>query len=489
MKAEAAECVRTALVLGLGSSDLAARGQLAFLEREACRWSAADEVMDALRRGGGTVAGRCSVRCQRLYIPRACRRPVRAVEGRAPLRLARGTEHIRHCLGGSRGREGRLRIGYLSADFHQHADQPADGTDAGIARPRSLRGDAALGPAPTRTARCASGCATAASTSRSYVARASRRWPRASAELGIDILVDLKGATYDTLVAVLAQRPAPLAGFLARLPRGRPARRSSTTASATRWTTPLADARALQREDRPVAALLPAQRRASRIAAGVDARAMGVPDHALVLCAFHQSYKISADAFDTWCALLRRAAGRGALAAALECRRADEACRGGERGVGPERLVFLRQSCRCRRISAASPAQTSISTPGRTTRTRPRANRSGLGVPVLTLQGRTFAQRVAASVLHTVGLDELVCVDVAGYRKLALEAWFGDPARRSALRRASARTAHGEPALRRCGVRARHRGALRTDVGASRRREDAGAPAGVDRPLSSGSDP
>jgi tetratricopeptide (TPR) repeat protein len=49
MKAEAAECVRTAVLLGLDSSDLAARGQLAFLEREACRWSAADEVLGGLR--------------------------------------------------------------------------------------------------------------------------------------------------------------------------------------------------------------------------------------------------------------------------------------------------------------------------------------------------------------------------------------------------------------------------------------------------------
>src|SRR5205085_3321601 len=49
MKAEAAECVRTAVLLGLDSSDLAARGQLAFLEREACRWPQAAEALEALR--------------------------------------------------------------------------------------------------------------------------------------------------------------------------------------------------------------------------------------------------------------------------------------------------------------------------------------------------------------------------------------------------------------------------------------------------------
>ena len=38
-----------------------------------------------------------------------------------------------------------------------------------------------------------------------------------------------------------------------------------------------------------------------------------------------------------------------------------------------------------------------------------------VGVPVVTVRGRTFAQRVAASLLHAVGLDELVCDDSRGY--------------------------------------------------------------------------
>ena len=49
MKAEAAECVRTAVTLGVGSSELAARGQLVFLEREACRWAEADAELQRLR--------------------------------------------------------------------------------------------------------------------------------------------------------------------------------------------------------------------------------------------------------------------------------------------------------------------------------------------------------------------------------------------------------------------------------------------------------
>jgi predicted O-linked N-acetylglucosamine transferase (SPINDLY family) len=54
------------------------------------------------------------------------------------------------------------------------------------------------------------------------------------------------------------------------------------------------------------------------------------------------------------------------------------------------------------------------------------------GVPVVTIEGRTFAQRVASSLLHAVGHDELVAHDVAGYRRIVL-ALAGDPARRRSL--------------------------------------------------------
>jgi predicted O-linked N-acetylglucosamine transferase (SPINDLY family) len=42
------------------------------------------------------------------------------------------------------------------------------------------------------------------------------------------------------------------------------------------------------------------------------------------------------------------------------------------------------------------------------------------GLPVLTLAGQTFASRVAASLLHAVGMPELVMNDYAEYESLAV---------------------------------------------------------------------
>jgi predicted O-linked N-acetylglucosamine transferase (SPINDLY family) len=67
-----------------------------------------------------------------------------------------------------------------------------------------------------------------------------------------------------------------------------------------------------------------------------------------------------------------------------------------------------------------------------------------VGVPVVTLQGRTFAQRVASSLLHAVQLDELVCHDVEAYRAKVL-ALAADAPRRAALKAHLATQQCGSP--------------------------------------------
>ena len=56
-----------------------------------------------------------------------------------------------------------------------------------------------------------------------------------------------------------------------------------------------------------------------------------------------------------------------------------------------------------------------------------------MGVPVVSLAGNTFAQRVGASLLHAAGLDELICSDAASYSQQVL-ALAEQPQRRAAMR-------------------------------------------------------
>jgi predicted O-linked N-acetylglucosamine transferase (SPINDLY family) len=64
---------------------------------------------------------------------------------------------------------------------------------------------------------------------------------------------------------------------------------------------------------------------------------------------------------------------------------------------------------------------------------------------VVTLRGRTFASRVAGSLLHAVGLDELVCDTVPQYESVVCEL-LTDAGRRQPLR-AHTEAARGDSAL------------------------------------------
>ena len=431
LKAEAAECVRTAVLLGLGSSDLAARAQLTFLEREACRWAAADEAMAGLRLAVRAVPPDTALETG--PFPHA----VLVNDPLEQLKVARHYAlHVAHSVRPlprrtAKSNAGRLRIGYLSADFHQHATsqlmvQLLECHDRDHFEVTLL----STGPddaSPMRQRIRAASEHFEELRGRSFEAMAQR-----VRELGIDILVDLKGATYDTLLPVLAQRAAPLQVSWLGFP-------GSTGAPFIDYligdpvVTPLAHAAHFSEK----IAQLPhcyqpndAQRALPLASTRAD---WGVPEDALLLCAFHQSYKISAPVFDQWCGLLH--AVPGAVLWLLQWNanvQTTLTAAARERGIGPERLVFaplLPLQDHLSRLACADLYLDAWPCNAHTTA----GEALWCGVPVLTIQGATFAQRVAASLLHAVGLDELVCADESGYRGAVL-ALAADPARRLQLR-------------------------------------------------------
>jgi len=143
----------------------------------------------------------------------------------------------------------------------------------------------------------------------------------------------------------------------------------------------------------------------------------GLPAWATVLCGFHQAYKISAAVFDEWCRLLHELPNavlwllqwNGNVQATLTAAAA-------ERGIGPGRLVFaplLPLQDHLSRLACADVFLDAWPCNAHTTA----GEALWCGVPVVTLQGATFAQRVASSLLHAVDLDELVSDSVDGFRR------------------------------------------------------------------------
>ncbi len=431
MKAEAAECVRTAVTLGVGSSDLAARGQLVFLEREACRWSEAQAELERLRPALRAVPPDAAMETSPFTHAVLVDDPLEQlkVARHYAQHVATKVRALPRVRAQSSGQ--RLRLGYLSADFHTHATsqllvQVLEAHDRQAFEVFCLSTGPDDGSAMRqRVTAAVEHFVELRGLGYEHIARRVR-------ELRIDILVDLKGATYDTLLPVFAARPAPLQLTWLGFP--------GTTGAAyidylvgDPVVTPLAHAAHFSEK---IAQLpycyQPNDARRERPLATVRSD-WGVPDDALLLCAFHQSYKISAEVFDLWCSLLQDRPD--AMLWLLQWNtNVQDTLRAAARarGIDAQRLLFAPVVPLQQHLSRLACADLYLDAwPCNAHTTAGEA--LWVGVPVVTLQGPSFAQRVAASLLHAVQLDELVCHDAAAYRAKVL-ALAGDAPRRAALK-------------------------------------------------------
>jgi len=150
----------------------------------------------------------------------------------------------------------------------------------------------------------------------------------------------------------------------------------------------------------------------------------GLPDDAFVFCCFNNHYKITVDIFDIWMRLLERvegsvlwlSVGMGNPVAIQNLSRQAEL-----RGVSPDRLVFARRmddvSDHLARHGLADLFLDTFYYNAHTTA----SDALWAGLPVLTCQGSTFAGRVAASLLRTLDVPELITNSHSEYEQRALE--------------------------------------------------------------------
>jgi protein O-GlcNAc transferase len=237
----------------------------------------------------------------------------------------------------------------------------------------------------------------------------------------IDIAVDLKGFTQGSRAQLFAQRLAPLqVGFL-----GYPGSMGGDFIDYL-----VADPVVIPGAERGFydekLLLLPDCYQANddrrQIAKAATTRAdFGLPVEGFVFCSFNQSYKITPREFDIWMRLLNET--EGSVLWLLESNRwAAENLRSeaAARGIAPDRLVFagkLPQAEHLARLRHADLFLDSFAVNAHTTA----SDALWAGLPLVTLAGRQFAARVGASLLTAIGLPELIATSEAQYEALCRE--------------------------------------------------------------------
>jgi protein O-GlcNAc transferase len=161
--------------------------------------------------------------------------------------------------------------------------------------------------------------------------------------------------------------------------------------------------------------------------------ACGLPESGFVFCCFNNAYKITPQIFSIWMRLLNALPDAVLwLFDANPLIKDNLRAEAGKRGVNPDRLVFAPRAASPDHLARQRLADLFLDTLPYNAHTTA-SDALWAGLPVLTCAGETFAGRVAGSLLHAVGLPELVTHSLQDYETLALRL-ASEPMALSALR-------------------------------------------------------
>jgi predicted O-linked N-acetylglucosamine transferase (SPINDLY family) len=336
---------------------------------------------------------------------------------------------------GERYAHDRIRVAYVSADFREHATSYL--LDETLERHDPSRFEVfayAIGPRVDdnerrRIANAVAHFVDVSSKSDLEVATMIR-----AAE--IDILIDLGGYTTHSRPQIFASRCAPVQiSYLGY----------ASTCGTHRYDYILADRHVIPHGSEGDFAeqiiRLPNSYQASQgmtshveDATLVERAEAGLPADAFVFCCFNTSRKLTPAVFGIWMSLLADLDG-----SVLWLLDDGEAAKGNLRaearrqGIAPERLIFAPRRPRADHLARHRLADLFLDTwPCNAHTTANDALRMGL--PIVTCAGKSFASRVAASLLFAVGLPELVTTSPEAYRRLVADL-FADRTRLATFRR------------------------------------------------------
>lgn len=313
----------------------------------------------------------------------------------------------------------RIRIGYVCADFYDHATAHLT-YSLYAAHDRSAFEVIAYSTGPTD-----------GSVYRRHIEKTCDRFhdvrhesARRTAERihadGIDILVDMKGHTAENRLAIFARRPAPVQVSYLAYPGTSGAEFIDYFISDSLATPPgfesefteaivrLPDSYQVNDQHQPISA--EAITRASH----------GLPENAFVFCSFNRLRKIDPKIFSSWTAVLARVPN-SVLWLLAEDRLAEANLRkeAAARRIAPQRLLFSPKAAKPLHLARHRLADLFLDTYTYNAHTGA-SDALWAGLPVLTCPGKTFATRVAASLLTAAGLSELIAKDLQAYEETAV---------------------------------------------------------------------
>lgn len=240
-------------------------------------------------------------------------------------------------------------------------------------------------------------------------------------EDNIDILIDLKGHTANNRLAIFAFKPAPIQIAYLGYP-------GTTGADFIDYI--IADSVIVSEQQQKYYSeqvlylpqcyqVNPGYRTVSDTS--VNRKELGLPENAVILGCFNWSYKIEQNIFELWCDILN--ATSNSILWLLETNaqtKTNLLAAAAKKGLSADRIYFAPLENKPEHLSRMKLVDLILDTytcNGHTTT----SDALYVGIPVLSCKGKHFASSVAASILTTANLTELITYDLNEYKTKAIE--------------------------------------------------------------------
>ena len=314
----------------------------------------------------------------------------------------------------------KIRVGYFSADFHNHA------TGYLMAELFELHdksqfelvgfsfGTIANDEMRQRLEKSFDQFIEVGNKSDMEIARLSR-------DLNIDIAIDLKGFTQDSRAGIFANRAASIqVNYL-----GYPGTMGADYIDYIIADKTLIPPQSQEYYSEKVVYLPDSYQVNDRKKTISDKQftrqELGLPKDGFVFCCFNNNYKILPTTFDGWMRILKLLEGSVLWLfqdnpLAVENLKKEAL----NHGIDANRLVFAERMLLPEHLARHCQADLFLDTFPYNAHTTT-SDALWAGLPVLTLMGKSFAGRVAASLLNAIGLPELITTNQEEYEALAIE--------------------------------------------------------------------
>ncbi len=316
--------------------------------------------------------------------------------------------------------KGKIRIGYFSADFYNHATAYLSAELFEI-HDKNKFDTFGFSLGPKKNDEMQRRISITFTKFIDAQDKSDRELAQIARELEIDIAIDLTGYTRNSRPGIFSFRAAPIQVSYLGYPG---------TMGAQFIDYIIADHSVIPPENRPFfsekVVYLPhsyqvndSKRRISE--KEFTRQEVGLPEGGFIFCCFNNNHKIMPEMFTCWMRILQATPGsvlwllQDSPTAASNLRKEAEA-----RGVEGNRLIFAQRMKIDEHLARQRVADLFIDTLPYNAHTTA-SDALWAGLPVLTCIGRSFAGRVASSLLNSIGLPELIAQSQEEYELKAIK--------------------------------------------------------------------